>query len=292
MNSEGKRPVIILSAHYDSVSSYVPYKLQHVFFALFRFIMIPYLLVSIGFASLVVFDQIFGGGDPQLIFYSALYTLIGQLIVVTLVVLLIYDPKNSQGSIDNASGVAVLIELAKKLYDQPLENMDVICIWTGAEEWGMIGSKHYVKRHIDEFKEIYDLDNSFHVNFDMVGSYIGLVDKTGLFKKRINTSLNDIIDNSANELDIPIDRYPKIINPRSDHKKFQKIGKKAKSAFQIACFHSKDDSKYIHSLNDTPDKCSPEALNGCVKICDRTFRKIDRSLKKRRLEVVNLKEIR
>jgi len=43
----------------------------------------------------------------------------------------------------------------------------------------------------------------------------------------------------------------------------------------VAYFHSDKDSKFIHSSKDTPDKCYPEILNGCLEICDATIRSID-----------------
>ncbi len=50
-------------------------------------------------------------------------------------------------------------------------------------------------------------------------------------------------------------------------------------------FHTAKDSKYIHSSRDTPDKCYPENLNGCIDICYTSIKSIDSSYS-------SLKEIR
>jgi hypothetical protein len=44
------RPVIIFSAHYDSFTANLPYKLQNVLFFVFRIIIFPYFVAIIGFA--------------------------------------------------------------------------------------------------------------------------------------------------------------------------------------------------------------------------------------------------
>jgi hypothetical protein len=51
----------------------------------------------------------------------------------------------------------------------------------------------------------------------------------------------------------------------------EKLEKNFKSFF----LHSDKDSKYIHKLRDTPDKCTPEILNGCLEICYQTLKSID-----------------
>ncbi|MFW9879515.1 MAG: M28 family metallopeptidase, partial [Candidatus Thorarchaeota archaeon] len=183
------------------------------------------------------------------------------------------------GSIDNASGVAISIELAKLLKKNPLEKMDVIVLWTGAEEWGLKGSKYFCKKYFKNFRQKYDLNNSFNINIDMVGTYIGLLDKTGLIiRRKINKDLNNKLEVIGTQLNIPIVKYNKIIKPKSDYKIIKKYAKRMRRKVQVSCFHSSKDSKYIHSARDTPDNCSIENLNGCLKICYHTLKSIDSSL--------------
>jgi hypothetical protein len=71
------------------------------------------------------------------------------------------------GADDNASGVAVMLETCSALaaIDAKKRPFDVVCIAFGAEEMGLLGSKHYVKSLGDgERKQIAAM-----LNFDMVG---------------------------------------------------------------------------------------------------------------------------
>jgi hypothetical protein len=69
------------------------------------------------------------------------------------------------GADDNASGVAMVLELAKKIaqYSAPLK-MNVVIAAFDAEEQGLLGSKHFVKNLPAHTGKIV-----FMINFDMVG---------------------------------------------------------------------------------------------------------------------------
>jgi Zn-dependent M28 family amino/carboxypeptidase len=197
-----------------------------------------------------------------------------MLIIFT--VFLVIDVAKSSGSIDNASGVSILIELSKVLAKNPLKNIDVLFLWAGAEEWGNKGSKHFCQTQYNKLAKKYDLNNSYNINIDMVGSYIGLLDKFGILRKKsMNKNLNKVIEQSSKDLKIPLELYTKSFEPRSDHRSFRFFEKKTGGNFQLCCFHSDKDSKYIHSLKDTPDKCSTANLNGCLDICYETILKLD-----------------
>ena len=272
-----KKPVAILTAHYDTFSANLPYRLQGILFFLFKIIIIPYLCFSLSLSFWILFGttSINFQEITNLIFLSS----ISNILITLLIALMLYSTKTSLGSIDNASGVSILIELAKYLNKNPLKNMNVIIIFTGAEEWGLIGSKRYLKRHISYLQKKYDLDKSFNINYDMIGSYIGLIQQKGIFsKKRINKSLNMYIEEAAEKLDIKYVKESHFTNPKTDHRRFLKFARKTKSRFQVACFHSAKDSKYIHSPKDTPDKCNSENLNGVLAISIEVLNQIDSEL--------------
>jgi len=275
--TEGKKPVAILTAHYDSFSANLPFRLQGVLFFIFKTIIIPYLCITLSLSIWILFgtNSVNFYLVANLIFISS----ISNILITLLIALMLYSTKESTGAIDNASGVSILIEIAKYLKKNPLRNMDVIIIFTGAEEWGLIGAKRYLKRHMSYLQEKYDLDKSFNINYDMIGSYIGLIHEKGIFKKkRINKSLNMYVEEAAEKLNIKYYEHSHFINPKTDHRKFLKFARKTKSKFQVACFHSARDSKYIHSPRDTPNKCSPENLNGVFNISVETLNNIDSEL--------------
>ncbi len=266
------RAVVIFSAHYDTFSSNLPYGLQKIFFFLFKMIIFPYVL----FAFIIANIFIFGEKSAETYQLIIIFTLVEFAITVT-IFLLVYDNNKSKGSIDNASGVSILIELIKLFKKNPLENYDIIFLWSGAEEWGLKGSKSFCKRHRSYLSKKYDLDRSFNINIDMVGTYIGLENENSTPYKSQNGifNLKEILEETAIELNVPIIKSKKILGPKTDHLSFRSFAKKTKSSFQVACFHSPKDSKYIHSSRDTPDKCSSQNLNGCLDICYTAIRSID-----------------
>ncbi len=275
-NKKGKnRPLVIFSAHYDSISANIPYKVQWVIFFIYRLIIGFYVIVIIVFSLWLTLDFLLIVLLPNsIIIMIAIISLIGIFISVP-ILYLVFNEKPSAGSIDNASGVSILIELAKHFQRNPLEKMDILFIWPGAEEWGLKGSKEFCRKHIIDLNEKYDLNRSILINIDMVGSYIGLVDRVGIFRRRLNKNLNDVFEATAKNLNIPLTRYNKLIPPKSDHRSFRSYVKRARKKIQIVYFHSDNDTKYIHSTKDTPDKCSAENLNGCLYICYQTLRSLD-----------------
>ncbi len=266
------RAVVILSAHYDTFSSNLPYGLQKILFFLFKIIILPYIIFVFVIANIIIF----GEKTEEAIQLIILFTLIEYVITVA-IFFLVYDNNKSKGSIDNASGVSILIELIKLFKKNPLENYDIIFLWSGAEEWGLKGSKSFCKRHRRHLSKKYDLDRSFNINIDMVGTYIGLINKNSTrFKSQKGIfNLNKMLEETAIELNVPLIKYKKILEPKTDHLSFRSFAKKTKSSFQVACFQSDKDSKFIHSSKDTPDKCSSQKLNGCLDICYTTIRSID-----------------
>ena len=274
-----KRPVAILTAHYDSFSANLPYRVQNFLFFIFRIIIIPYFMIKLTFSLWVLAEFTFSINQDSPVIDLILMSSIIEFIIIFLIFLLIYNTKKSMGSIDNASGVSVILELAKKLHENPLENMDVVIIFTGAEEWGLIGAKRFCERNRKSFSEKYFLNNSFNINYDMIGTYIGLINKKGLFiKKEINQTLNKNLEEVANNLGKSMVKQDHVISPKTDHRSFLKFAKKTKSDFQVACFHSAKDVKYIHSPRDKPENCDVKNLNNVLEISLETLRKIDSEL--------------
>jgi hypothetical protein len=270
------RPLAIISAHYDSISTNLSYRLQVIIFFMYRLIVYFYAFIIIVFSTIFLLDYFEIIELTNFIVLLIIFTSIGGVFISIPIVYLVFIERDSSGSIDNASGVAISLELAKVLNSKPLKNMDVLFLWCGAEEWGMKGSKKFCKKHFNSLAKKYDLDNSFNINIDMVGTYIGLLNKSGLIiRRKFNRSLNNDLKTIADQLQIPLKLHSKAVKPKSDYKMFEKYAKKTKTKFQVSLFHSAKDSKYIHSLRDTPDKCSLENLSGCLNICLQTLRHID-----------------
>ncbi|MHA1149277.1 MAG: M28 family metallopeptidase [Promethearchaeota archaeon] len=273
-----KKPIIIFTAHYDSISVKYSYKTQLILYITAGLLALVYLALTF-ILSVWTLLLILHIGSANLIFEIIRITtfIIGiGLIIFLLLIILNKRTNESTGAIDNATGVAILIELAKLLNKNPLNNIDVLFLWCGAEEWGLWGSKQFCSQHFDDLDDEYNLDASYNINLDMVGTYIGMVDSTGLIKKKnINENLNTILESTAKQQNIPLKKSFIPIGAGSDHLTFKAFAKKAGKKMQIACFLSNKDSKYIHSSKDKAENCSTKILNNCIDIIYNSVRSID-----------------
>lgn len=88
----------------------------------------------------------------------------------------------SPGAEDNASGVAVMLESARVLAEQPLQETTVFFIALGAEEQGLIGSKKLIRENL--FPK-----DTLVLNLDMVGAGVQpyVIEGNGLVR-RVRTS--------------------------------------------------------------------------------------------------------
>jgi len=95
-----------------------------------------------------------------------------------------------QGASDNASGVAVVMELAQRLKEKPLINSELKILLTGAEEVGMVGMQNFIKRHKRELSPKID----YFINFDSIGEGEPCwITKEGMLKPfRVSEKLSQI----------------------------------------------------------------------------------------------------
>jgi len=277
-NLKEKRPVIFFSAHSDSISVKYSYNLIKSIYISGALLIISYLILTFILSIWSILAELTLSilYEPFFIIQIIAF-LIGLPIILEFLILLLNKRTNeSVGAIDNASGVAILIELVKLFNKNPLNNIDLIFLWCSAEEWGLMGSRHFLKDHFENFNQTYELDNSYNINIDMVGTYLGLVYKTGIIKKKpLNENLNDIFIAQANQQNIVLKKAEIPIGAASDHISFKSFSKKADKKLQAACFCSTNDTKYIHSPKDIPELCFSKNLNGCIDICYHTVRSLD-----------------
>ena len=276
-NNKIRQPLIIISAHYDSIVSILPLKWHKLFNLVLKIIIIPFYLFILFLSVIITFFYYYELPiDDFFPSFVTISSLVGTYILPLFVLMFSSKKSESTGSIDNASGVAILIELVKLFNKNSPKNVNLLFLWCGAEEFGLYGSKKFCEKHFDELNQKFDLSNSFNINIDMVGTYIGLEDKIGLIKKKnVNYDLNSIIEATAKKLNISLIKFNSNIPTKSDHISFKSFSEKTNEKFQVCCFHSVKDCKFIHSVKDTPDKCSPEILNSCLEICFNVIKSID-----------------
>ena len=163
------------------------------------------------------------------------------------------------GANDGASGVAVLLEMARDFKQSPPpEGVDMI-LWDG-EDYGkegsldyyFLGSKYWAATKPFSYQPI------FAINLDMIGSKGLVIPKEG-FSVQYAPDVVDLVWKTAAEIGVPqfVDRVGDPIY--DDHLELDNIGIKA---IDIIDF----DYKYWHTLEDTPDKCSPESLSAVGRV--------------------------
>lgn len=253
---KGPKTVVILSAHYDSIST--NYRIKYFFL---QIILILIFGSCYFFMELTPFQQV----------------VFGCFLIGMISTLFLFKSRNtSHGSIDNGSGVSILIELSRIFGNRPLENVEIIFLWTGAEEMGLWGARQFCYNHFKDLSENYDLDHSYYINIDMVGTQLGITNKNGpLRKKHENNIIIDEIIDIAKEKGLSLAQHKNNILYSSDNKVFDYFSKKYNINLLSCCFSSKKDIKYVHSPRDSLDKCSKRQLNNCLEICYHLMKRLD-----------------
>lgn len=158
------------------------------------------------------------------------------------------DNKNgtyNPGALDNASGVAALLEIARILktnHQQPEKT--IIFITFDAEEVGLLGSKHYTEN------PIFPLKNTTVINLDMLGS------KLPLSLEGFNNDLQKTLATYAQKLEIPTTYRGEV---RSDSLPFHEKGIPA-----ITIIHY--DRTYLHTINDLPEHIDKDSLKQAIQL--------------------------
>ncbi|MHA1265854.1 MAG: M28 family peptidase [Candidatus Helarchaeota archaeon] len=154
---------VIIIAHYDSKSQRWPLILRVL---LFYIELVISLIATIGFIS---FYTLILAGVPMLssqtIFLTVLWSCVGINLGIWVIFLLNKTTNNSPGALDNASGVGVFLELAENFSKDPLENLNLTFLATGAEELGLMGAVAFMKTHESE----YDKDETYFINLKITG---------------------------------------------------------------------------------------------------------------------------
>lgn len=196
MTAEAQTPAVLLCAHYDTPLS-TPHwyrRLLNVFRALAPLSIlgvIIYVVYLVLFLASSIFQQLIEAGIPA--FLGRIGGLVGGVVLLFglpyLIMLLTSSlmaifrkPLDSPGADDNGSGTALVLEAAARLKANPPHNMDVFFAWWGAEEYGLFGSRQFVRR----FAKSLNPDSLYIVNVDCVGVGERLTVHTGqgVFRKK------------------------------------------------------------------------------------------------------------
>ncbi|MFX1375420.1 MAG: M28 family metallopeptidase [Promethearchaeota archaeon] len=248
-------PNIFLFSHLDSKGQRFTIK--------FRVISVWLWTISIiaGFSVVIIHSIIFQ--DSNLIFRIIEIIISSINFIFTLIIILNTTNNNSNGAIDNASGVSCVLELLHffSLQENRLKNYNLWFVFTGAEESGTMGIRNFYKY----IKELYRNKN-YAINFDSICNKIYLYNH-GLISD-LNPKTLNLISNKEDIIELKNSKifYPGI---RSDglfllRKKFSGLGIGDESIY-----------KYIHSNEDSVDKINITVLEDLCNLITVLLSEID-----------------
>jgi hypothetical protein len=250
---------IIVSAHLDSKSQTFKTIWRVVFLTLWEIgvvalpILYTFFLIDLYFH---VIRTIILGIELGIIFTTS-------LVIFSNFMILFNNTRNkSLGSLDNASGMAIVFELSSFFKDNNLNNYNLWFCQFSAEEIGTMGSRIF----LDSFEDIFSKKNTYQINFDMISckneKQVEYVKSYGFLPPKISSELLDsYIHQAAKEESVPIKGLRGVSGAHTDSVPFHL---RKFDSIDFATFNA---TKYAHSREDTPDKVNKEVLYyACVLI--------------------------
>ncbi len=162
----GNTPVLLFVAHYDSKSQILPIAVRAVAYGIAIVGLILLTVISVTQVITLVWLS-----DPIAWSIAGITTFCLLLLQINL------TENRSPGGFDNASGVGVMLEMARVVMARD-EKKSIIFLATGAEEYGMCGALRYMQKHADE----HDRNRTYVINLDGlgVGNGVNLVTRYGI----------------------------------------------------------------------------------------------------------------
>ena len=187
-------PAFLFLAHYDSKSQVLPIAVRAISYGI--------AIISLVILTLMMVIKVsWGIWLPDYIVWG-----ITGLTTFCLLLLQINLTQNhSLGAFDNASGVGVMLEVARVVAERG-ERRSVTFLATGAEEYGMCGALRYVQSHADE----YNRENTYVINLDGlgVGNGVNVVTRYGIPPIQTTSALTNLFRTSGESLGIQVsERY-------------------------------------------------------------------------------------
>ncbi len=171
------------------------------------------------------------------------------------------------GANDNLTSVSMLFALGEYLKKNPPKNIDIRLISFGAEEPGLVGSKFYVDKRVQE------LENTININFETLGSGI-----LGILLKEKDNNVQHDATFVSHLQDIAkkhgFDLPSKMIHfGNTDAGSFTK---RKIPATTIFCFGSDDVFDLWHSTRDIPENLAEELLQKAYDLTVKIIEEYDK----------------
>jgi len=259
---------IIISAHLDSKSQTFKTIWRVLFVVLWE---IGGFIFMILFALFLI-DYYFEIYRPILIVLEICIIIVSIVTIFSIfMVILIKTENNSLGSLDNASGMALVFELSSIFKNTPLNDYNLWFCQFSAEEIGTMGSRFFVDKYEQYFHE-----KPLQINFDMVScknskrSEVEYIKSYGIFPpKNASPVLLSYMQKSAEEQKIKIYGHRVLNGAHTDSVPFHL------RKYESIDITSLSGTKYSHSKNDTTDKINSQVLLETCKIVQRLISMLD-----------------
>ena len=171
-----------------------------------------------------------------------------------------------EGANDNLTGTMASVAIMKYLEDNNIrfENTEVVAMAAGSEESGLRGSRAYVKRHMDELKELPTIFIGLETFRDYDSIAIYERDMTGTVK--MDARVCSLMKKAGLEsgLDIP---YSSVYVGASDAAAVQKLGVPAVTLAAM----DPGPPRYYHTVGDTADNMDLKTVEKCLDIALNTL---------------------
>jgi len=251
---KAKKRVAIM-AHYDSASCMVSYKL----YLFVRFAFLPALII----VAAIVAARVLGILQGWIILWSILAIVflpisIGMFILAS-------SRRVSPGADDNASGVAVMLEVARVAAESPPADTELFFIASGAEEQGLVGTgKLVASKALPGDTPVLNLDGVG------VGPHTYVIEGNGILRRRrTSPQLNQVLANSIKGAGLGPRLWWAAL-ARHDHIPFvqakmrattyttdfggkDRLGRFIARAFRLPNARARG-YRHIHTLEDTPER--------------------------------------
>ncbi|HVY78693.1 MAG TPA: M28 family peptidase [Solirubrobacterales bacterium] len=173
------------------------------------------------------------------------------------------------GANDNGTGVVTLLALAKRLVEEPTDDLRVILLSVGSEESFSEGIKAFGERHFDELPR----ESTFFLCLDSLGSpHLLVLRGEGFLRMREYPQRSlALIDGLAEELGIWL--YPNL-RLRNGTDGMEPLAAGYETAALCACNELKQPA-YYHWPNDVADNVELGTVAEAVRLSEATIRRLD-----------------
>ncbi|MGV8122465.1 MAG: M28 family metallopeptidase [Candidatus Xenobiia bacterium LiM19] len=253
VESDKNAPWIFFMAHYDSKAQSLPIYVR-------AFVLISGTLGMALLACLALACAIFS--DPSGILHLFAQITAVAVIIAMMCILFNRTVDTSPGAIDNATGVSVVLELAKAVSKEPPKDLNVCFLFTGAEEIGLCGAQSFLSLYGDAYRK----DATFVVNLDGVGGKekLLMVDHYGLPPVITARRLSRVTREAAETCRVDLHRVPFIMGALWDHVVWASHGYEA---LTLSMGGWEKSTFLIHSEHDTLENVNGHALEKSLRLC-------------------------